>query len=100
MATQRKKRKRPAKLKVRTTRPQNDRDRALATAGLIGLYVLSKPELLRGAGAVLEVLGRAMQRTADSAETTAPTQLPPGDVLDLSAFRERKKGPSDGKEGL
>ena len=90
------KRKRTSKLRrspktvFRTT---SKRDRALSIAGQIGLHILSDPNALRLTGTLLETLGKVMQRTADSAQTTPKR---PGQLLDLSAFRERKKEPSDG----
>ncbi|KKL60260.1 hypothetical protein LCGC14_2207110 [marine sediment metagenome] len=93
MATRRGRKRKPTKLEaLRLARRQGDRDRALS----IGLYVMRNPEALRGAGMLFEALGRAMQRTADDKQMTAPTTpTPPSDVFDLSALRERKKKPSD-----
>ncbi|KKN08242.1 hypothetical protein LCGC14_1058660 [marine sediment metagenome] len=70
----------------RRDRGQSDRDIALAITAKIGVRVLSDP---KGIGVLLESLGKAMQRTADT-QTTAPPS-PSEDVLDLSAFRMRKK---------
>ncbi len=95
MTTKRRKsRRRSPKTVFRTT---SKRDRALSLAGQIGMHILSDPNALRLTGTLLETLGKVMQRTADSAQTTAPTTPKrPGDVFDLSAFREKKKEPSDG----
>ncbi|KKK97214.1 hypothetical protein LCGC14_2654960 [marine sediment metagenome] len=92
MATKRRKsRRRTPKIVFRTT---SKHDRALSIAGQIGMHILSDPNALRITGTLLETLGKAMQRTADSTQTTA-TPTPDG-VFDLSAFREKKKEPSDG----
>ncbi len=86
------------KIKARqVARQQSGRDPLYSIAGQIGMRILSDPNALRVAGTLLETLGKVMQRTADSAKTTAPTTPTlPGGVFDLSTFRERKKGPSDG----
>ncbi|KKN08243.1 hypothetical protein LCGC14_1058670 [marine sediment metagenome] len=94
MATRR---RRPIRRTLKTVRNTGKRDRALSIAGQIGLHILTDPEAMRGAGKVLEVLGRAMQSTADAKPTTAATPLIPADVSDLSAFSaQKKKEPSDG----
>ncbi len=92
MATKRRKSRRRTLKMVRDT---SKRDRALSIAGQIGVRILSDPEAMRGIGLLLEVAGRALQRTA-VVERPTPTPLLPADVLDLSAFREKKKDPSDG----
>lgn len=98
MAVRRKRHKRLTKLEAARRLAQHQRrERVISTGGQIALRILSDPEAMRGVGMLLEAAGRALQRTADDVkEKTPPTPLLPADVLDLSAFRARKKGPSDG----
>jgi len=70
---------------------QSKRDAALSMAGMVTMHVLSDPQATRGVGMLFESLGKAMQRSAGTKQTTAPTtEAPPGDVFDLSAFRKEK----------